>query len=84
MVSARAAKELINRKKVLFFAVSFFSFWIAISLQSNIKSFLADKISQEILNFATVLAMWTLAIYIFPLIGAIVLVIILIKTGNLR
>lgn len=80
MVSTRMAKAWLEKNRAIFYVMSFVTFWIAISLQSTIAKILADKVSADLLNITTVFIMWTLAVYILPIIGAVILVFFLLRS----
>ena len=79
MASIRESTEWVRNKKLIFYIVSFLSFWIALLLQSYIAKFWADKVSVNFLNITTIASMWLLATFILPIIGSILVVYFLIK-----
>lgn len=79
MINPKEAKQWLQQTRVLFYVVSFISFWAAIYLQTYIAQFLSTKVSGELINVLTVFSMWILAIYIFPIIGAVVILYFMVK-----
>ncbi len=68
--------EMRERMKLWYYPASFVSFWIAISLQSQISKFLTGKIPLNIINISTIGIMWALVIWILPMVLLMVMGIV--------
>ncbi len=69
--------EMRERMKRWYYPSSFISFWIAISLQSQISKFLTGKIPLNIINISTIGIMWALAVLVLPMVLLLIIEMVL-------
>lgn len=84
MIKPSDAKMWVSQHKLLFYGLSFASFWAAIYLQPYIQKFLSDKVSSGLINPATIFVMWVLASYLLPIILALLVVYFMMRNNNSR
>lgn len=79
MVDIKTSRMWVQQHKILFYLISFLSFWVALLLQFRLAQFLAKYVSKDLLGIATIAGMWLLAMFVLPIIGSVIAVYILIK-----